>query len=234
MAIPVEDRQMQMVRENIHTIRDRIAEAACKHGRSPEDIRVMAVTKTVDPSLVNVAIKAGITLLGENRVQEYLGKKEYYASGAEVHFIGQLQSNKLKAILPHVSMVQSVSSLALAQKINDHMISLGRTLDVLLQVNIGEELSKAGFSPSKLKSSLSELSMLPALSIRGLMCIPPIHQPQKFFSQMQDLVVDIRGKNIDNITMTILSMGMSTDFESAIEHGSTLVRLGTALFGSRR
>lgn len=233
MEIPLENKQVIEVRENIKDIRHRIAEAACKSGRAPEEIKIMAVTKTVDPRLINVAVAEGITLLGENRVQEYLGKKDQYDPRAEVHLIGHLQKNKIKAIAPHVSMVQSVSSLDLAKKLSDHMVTLGRTMEVLLQVNIGEELSKSGFSPAELAKSLEQLSLFPAISIKGLMCIPPICQSEKFFPKMNDLMVDIEGQNRDNITMAILSMGMSTDFESAIYYGSNLVRLGTALFGSR-
>ena len=223
-----------LVRENLAGIRERIASAARKAGRDPAGIRLLAVTHSVPPELVNAAIAAGVDLLGENRVQEYREKREQYdLSRAEVHFIGHLQTNKVKYLADTVSMIESVSSLKLAQEIDREMEKRGKKMDVLLEVNIGREETKSGFLPEELTQALEPLSKLHSISVQGLMCIPPIGESERGFYNIRKLFVDIGAKSIDNINMNVLSMGMSADFEQAIQYGSGIVRLGTALFGAR-
>ena len=231
---------MSQIAENVKRFRAEVEEAAIKAGRSPQDVKVMAVTKTQPPELVNQAIAAGVTLLGENRAQELCEKYDLYDRGGEVeiHFIGHLQTNKVKMVLDKVSTVQSVDSLRLAGEISKQAEKRGVTVELLLEVNVGGEESKAGVPPQMAESLAREIALLPGVKLRGLMAIPPIWnksvENERFFAQMQEMLVDIRDKNIDNISMEILSMGMSGDFEAAIKHGSTLVRLGTALFGDRQ
>lgn len=194
----------------------------------------MAVTKTVPAELVNVAIQEGIDLLGENRVQEFQSKRESYdLRKAEVHFIGHLQTNKVKYLADTVTMIESVSSYKLAEEIDRIMGKKQKKMPVLLEVNIGNEESKSGFEPNNLVENLEKLSKLSNISIKGLMCIPPKGESEKFFYNIQKLFVDIKGKKLDNIDMSVLSMGMSADSEQAIQYGSNIVRLGTVLFGHR-
>ena len=193
----------------------------------------MAVTKTVPPEAVNEAIRCGITLLGENRVQEYLSKRDLYLPQSEVHFIGHLQTNKVKYICDNVDMIQSVDSLRLAEEINRLCERNGRVMDVLIEVNIGGEESKSGVSPEMLEELLYKASQLPNIRVKGLMCIPPAGGGEAFFLKMQQIHLDISAKKSDNISMSILSMGMSGDYKEAVKYGSTLVRIGTKLFGAR-
>lgn len=220
--------------DNLRRIREEVRETLAKCGRSEKELRIMAVTKTVEPERINQVIDAGIDLLGENRVQEFLSKEEaYHLERAQVHFIGHLQSNKVKYIIDKVTMIESVSSLKLAREIDRCAAKAGRTMDVLLEVNIGEEESKSGFAKEELWNALPELAQLPHLHVKGLMCIPPVMQSEKFFCDTRQLFIDIKDKKLDNIDMSILSMGMSADYKTAIEYGSNIIRLGTALFGRR-
>ena len=212
--------------------------AAQRSGRSPQDIHVMAVTKTVPPQLVNVAIQEGITLLGENRVQEFLEKESaYQLDRAQVHFIGHLQTNKVKYIIDKVTMIQSLDSLRLAQEIDRLAKTHQREMDVLVEVNIGRELSKSGIFPEQVEEFLEQLSRFSSLHVKGLMCIPPpiSQNPENlhFFDNMAQLFIDMKEKKIDNVSMDFMSMGMSSDYAEAIEAGANLVRIGTALFGKR-
>ncbi|EWM54601.1 YggS family pyridoxal phosphate-dependent enzyme [Ruminococcus flavefaciens] len=216
--------------ENLRIIRERCAEAADKY-RSPDDnIRIMAVTKTVAPEAVNHAVELGIDLLGENRVQEYLSKADFYDKSAEVQFIGHLQTNKVKYIINSVSMIQSVDSLKLGQEISRLAVKDGRTMDILCEVNIGGEDSKSGIAPSELKELMDGLSELEGIRIRGLMTIPPPSDSDIFLGRMKELYDSISSgyKGLDT-----LSMGMTHDYAEAIRYGSTLVRIGTGLFGAR-
>ena len=226
------------VLENLKHIENNIAQAAESIGKRREDITLMAVTKTVDPLLINTALVAGVRYIGENRVQEYLGKKDaLHLDGVSRHLIGHLQTNKIKQIVGHVDMIQSVDSVRVAKGISDRCIELNKKMPVLVEVNIGCEYSKSGLEPERVGEFLSEISDLPGLSVQGLMAIPPIctddTQKRKVFSQMYQLFIDIKGKNIDNIDMSILSMGMSDDYVQAILEGATMIRVGTALFGKR-
>lgn len=230
-----DEEMLRTVRE----IRERVAQAAEKSGRREEDIAVMAVTKTVSPERINSAIGCGLTLLGENRVQEYLDKRDQYElEGCSVHFIGSLQTNKVKYIIDKVDMIQSVNSLKLAKEIQKRASGCGRVMDILLEVNIGEEESKSGIMPADLQELAKAVCEMPNLRLSGLMAIPPFdataEQSRYYFSLMNDLFLDMQAKKLDNSNVRVLSMGMSGDFETAIECGSNLVRLGTILFGKRK
>ena len=223
---------------NVSVIRERIAEAAIKSGRNENDVRLMAVTKTVEPLFINRAIKNGIDLIGENKVQEFLSKKDYLElSDCEAHLIGHLQTNKVKQIVGQVSMIQSVDSVKLANEISKRSEATGIVTSCLVEVNIGDEESKSGISFDELYELVHEISTLKGIKINGLMTIPPICDDMsvldKYFSKMHRLFIDIKDKKLDNVDMDILSMGMSSDYERAILNGSTLVRVGTALFGRR-
>lgn len=220
------------VDENLKLIRENVGEAAEKCGRKAEDIRIMAVTKTVAPEIVNHAIELGLDLLGENRVQEYLSKAEAY-SPAEVHFIGGLQTNKVKYIIESVSMIQSVDSLKLGTEIDRLAAKHGRVMDILCEVNIGGEESKGGVAPDKLRELIAQLAQLKNIRIKGLMTIPPPSQSDVFLGRMQELYNDLHDNKIEGADMQVLSMGMTHDYAEAVKYGSTLVRIGTGLFGAR-
>ncbi len=221
---------------NFAAITEKLNIAAKKSGRKAEDIILLAATKTVDAETINYAISKGINFIGENKVQELLTKNDDIVY-AHRHFIGHLQTNKVKDIIDKVELIQSVDSLKLAKEISKQAVKFGKEIDVLLEVNIGSEDSKWGFSPENIEENLREIAVLPNVHIKGLMAIPPIceiaEQNRKYFKQMHKLFIDIGTKKIDNSTMQYLSMGMSDDFDIAIEEGANLIRLGTALFGRR-
>lgn len=219
--------------ENLRMIRENVSEACAKYRSSADAVKIMAVTKTVPPEAVNHAIALGIDLLGENRVQEYLSKAEAYDSSAEVHFIGHLQTNKVKYIINSVSLIQSVDSVKLGSEINRLAKANNRTMDVLCEVNIGGEDSKSGVAPDKLDELLEQLAAMENIRVRGLMTIPPPSDSDIFLGKMEELFRRIKDKKPEGASMDILSMGMTNDYAAAIRHGSTLVRIGTGLFGAR-
>ncbi len=219
--------------ENLKEIRYNIAEAAAKYRSPEEQIRLMAVTKTVSYEAVNHAVSLGVELLGENRVQEYQSKKNYYSSLADVHFIGHLQTNKVKYIVDSVSMIQSVDSLKLASEINRLAEAKGRVMDVLCEVNVGGEESKSGVSPDELEELVLRMSEMKNIRVRGLMTIPPPVDSDVFLAGMQELFLETKSKKIGGTDMDVLSMGMTHDYVQAVKCGSTLVRIGTGLFGAR-
>ena len=228
----------QEVAQNVQKIAQDVREAALQAGRDPSEVQVMAVTKTVDPVLVNAAIGAGITLLGENKAQELCAKYDsYHKDGVQIHFIGHLQTNKVRQIVDKVSMVESVDSIKLAREIDRHCAAIGKVMDVLLEVNIGREENKTGIFPELLPALLEEAGKLEHIRVRGLMTIPPMCETEEevlqYFSQMRQLFIDIKQKKYDNIRMEILSMGMSADYLAAVRCGSNIVRIGTAMFGQR-
>lgn len=228
----------QEVAQNVQKIAQDVREAALQAGRDPSEVQVMAVTKTVDPVLVNAAIGAGITLLGENKAQELCAKYDsYHKDGVQIHFIGHLQTNKVRQIVDKVSMVESVDSIKLAREIDRHCAAIGKVMDVLLEVNIGREENKTGIFPELLPALLEEAGNLEHIRVRGLMTIPPVCETEEevlqYFSQMRQLFIDIKQKKYDNISMEILSMGMSADYLAAVRCGSNIVRIGTAMFGQR-
>ena len=223
------------MKQNLETILRRIAEAKAKYRSEGDDVLLMAVTKTVDPDKVNFAVDEGVMLLGENRVQEYLSKKDSYDKEAEVHFIGHLQTNKVKYIIDSVSMIQSVDSLKLAAEIDRLAAKHGRVMDILIEINIGEEETKSGIDSGALKELALEIQKLGNIRLRGLMAIPPISADESVFEEMHRLYEELKGmgEELPNARIDTLSMGMSGDYELAIKHGSTLVRIGSGLFGAR-
>ena len=225
------------IEENYKRIRENIQKATLESGRDEGSVRLMGVTKTVDSLYINHALSLGIDLIGENRVQEYLGKRdELHLDGVERHLIGHLQTNKVKQIVGEVDMIDSVDSVKVAKEIGKISARKGIVTDVLVEINIGEA-SKFGLDPSELTETLCEISEIDAVRVKGLMAIPPIcdssSEIRKFFMNMNRMFLDIKAKKLDNISMDILSMGMSGDYVEAILEGSTMVRVGSSLFGKR-
>ncbi len=221
---------------NFSVIEEKIEAAVKRIGKKRSDVTLLAATKTVDVDTINYAISSGIATIGENRVQEFLSKYDSI-SPVTHHFIGHLQTNKVKDVVGKVSLIHSVHSIKLAREISKQASKLGLTQEVLLEVNIGEEESKSGFLYDEVIDAINEISQLPNILVKGLMAIPPICEEaqdnRKYFKKMYNLFVDISKQKIDNSSMEILSMGMSDDFDVAIEEGANLVRVGTALFGKR-
>ncbi len=226
------------ITENVARIRKEMEKPAAKAGRDPKTVLLCAATKMNDTQAVREAIAAGVDCCGENRVQELTQKLAQNAyAGVPVHFIGHLQTNKVKQVAGKVALIHSVDSLRLLQAISKEAEKQGICQDVLLEINIGNEESKSGFTPEALEEALSVAATLPGIFVRGLMAIPPICQNpgdnDKFFQKMYQLSVDITTKKYDNVCSTILSMGMSADYREAIGYGSTMVRIGTDIFGAR-
>ncbi|MGN1194166.1 MAG: YggS family pyridoxal phosphate-dependent enzyme [Acutalibacteraceae bacterium] len=223
---------------NLGVIRENIELAAKKSGRTSDDIKLMAVTKTVEPIFINHAIDCGIDLIGENKVQEFLSKQEFLKlDNCKAHLIGHLQTNKVKQIVGKVEMIESVDSIKLAREISKQSEKLGITTDCLIEVNIGGEESKTGIKYDDVMRLIEEIVSLPAIKVCGLMSIPPICENVselcKYFEKMTQLFIDIKAENIDNIDMSVLSMGMSGDYQEAIACGANLVRIGSSIFGPR-
>ncbi len=232
------DQRKADIQYNLDVINEKISQAAIKSGRQPSDVQLMAVTKTVDPIFINYALDYGVNMIGENRVQEMLRKKpDLHLQGVEKHLIGHLQTNKAGQIVGEVDMIQSVDSLKIAKEIAKQSIKKGIVTDVLLEINIGEEESKTGFSTSEFLENVYAISEIEGIKVRGLMTIPPICENNtilcKYFEKIHNIYVDIKEKKLDNINMNILSMGMSGDYEQAILNGSNLVRIGSSIFGPR-
>ena len=227
------------VEENVRCIREKMTRSAANAGRDPKEILLCAATKMNDADAVRRAIAAGVDCCGENRVQELTAKQAAHAyAGAPVHFIGHLQTNKVRQVVGRVSLIQSVDSLRLLEAVNAEAARQGLCQDILLEINIGGEASKSGFALEETWKIVEKVAQYPNICVRGFMAIPPISQKKgdnvKFFQKMSDLCVDIRAKKYDNVTVDCLSMGMSDDFEDAIACGSTMVRIGTAIFGARQ
>lgn len=222
--------------KNYAEILARVAAAAQKSGRKPEDIKILAATKTVPADFINYAIGKGINHIGENRVQEFLSKENDVNPSAHRHFIGHLQTNKVKDIVGKVELIQSVHSIKLAREIGKVSTKKGIVTDVLIEVNIGGEESKSGFAPEQTEAAVQEISEIEGVRVCGLMTIPPIcennEKNREYFTKMYKLFVEISSKRIYN-NIKMLSMGMSDDYETAIECGANMVRIGTALFGRR-
>ena len=226
------------IAENVAAIRARIDAAAIAAGRDPKEIKLCAATKMNDADAVRQAIAAGVDLCGENRVQELVQKQQENAyEGAPVHFIGVLQTNKVRQVVGKVDVIQSVDRLNLLAAIQKEAAKQGLIQDIYLEVNVGGEESKSGFSVSEVHELLEHIGEYPNIFVRGLMTIPPISKKmgdnRKFFQEILQLSVDISAKKYDNVTVECLSMGMSDDFEDAIACGSTMIRVGTAIFGAR-
>lgn len=223
-----------IVSENLKRVQYNIAEAKAKYRNENDDVRLMAVTKTVPYEIVNSVIEQGVDLLGENRVQEYLDKKDHYDKNAEVHFIGHLQTNKVKYIVDSVKCIHSVDSLKLAAEIEKLAEKNGIVMNVLTEVNIGGEESKSGISTDMLDELVFGISEMKNIKLCGLMTIPPVGNSEFYFKKMQRIFEDLKAKKVDNVSMDILSMGMSADYVEAIKYGSNIVRVGSAIFGARK
>ena len=226
------------IAENVGFVRSRIEKAAIAAHRSPDEITLVAATKMNSAEKVAEAISAGISVCGENRVQELLEKREQSAyCGAKLHFIGHLQKNKVKQIVGACDLIQSVDSLELLSLIDSRAKALGIRQEVLLEINIGGEVSKSGMDEHELPLILEKSSCFSSVFIRGIMAIPPISnsvgENRAYFARMRQLFIDNSAKKYDNISMDFLSMGMSGDFEDAIAEGSNMVRVGSAIFGVR-
>ena len=226
------------IAENIAAIRAAMDQAAIDAGRDPASIQLCAATKMNDADAVRQAIAAGVDCCGENRVQELVAKSAENAyEGAPVHFIGVLQTNKVRQVVGKVDLIQSVDRMNLLAAIEKEAARQNVLQNILLEINIGKEDSKSGFLAEEIFSVLEQLPNFPHIRVRGLMAIPPICQAEgdnsRFFQEICNLSVDITAKKYDNVTMECLSMGMSDDFADAIRCGSTMIRVGTAIFGAR-
>ena len=226
------------IAENVARVRVQMAQAALRCGRNPEEIKLCAATKMNDAEAVRQAIAAGVDCCGENRVQELTAKlAENAYAGAPVHFIGHLQTNKVRQVVGKVNLIQSVDSAHLLRAVDREAGRQGIRQDILLEINIGNEASKGGFSPEEILPLLENFGEFSNVCVKGLMAIPPISrfpgENLEFFQKMRQISVDIRDIINDNVKVDCLSMGMSGDFEDAIAAGSTMIRVGTAIFGAR-
>ena len=226
------------IRENIQNIESKIEAAAKKSGRKRQDILLLAVTKTLPPEKMRAALESGINSFGENKVQELMNKYGSFAGdGVSWHLIGHLQTNKVKYIIDKADMIHSVDSVRLSAEINKRAKDRGIISDILVEVNIAGEDTKFGVSPGMVFEMLSEIKDYENIRIRGLMTVAPFvengEENRGYFRQMKQLLVDINGKKLNNIDMDILSMGMTGDYETAIEEGANIVRVGTGIFGAR-
>lgn len=225
------------IAENIKRVEERIARAAEKSGLGIP-VNLVGVTKTIDEERISYAIKNGVSVIGENKVQEFLEKKDGIDFGdCKKHLIGHLQTNKVKKIVGQVDMIQSVDSVKLASMIGKYSAESGITTDILLQINSGNEENKFGFTADEIEERCHETAGIEGVKVCGLMCVAPICEKdseiRNIFSNIFKKFIDIQGKNMDNIKMKYLSMGMSGDFENAILEGSNMVRVGSAIFGAR-
>ena len=228
---------MNYIAENIKAVEAKVAAAAERSGRKREDILLLAVSKTKPVEVIRQAVECGLTALGENKVQEIMDKYEPMGEGVHWHLIGHLQTNKVKYIIDKVDMIHSVESLKLAEEIEKRAAAKELVMDILVEVNVADEESKFGIIPEKAEEFIREISKKEHLRVRGLMTVAPFvensEENREYFRQMKQLQVDINAKKIDNIEMDVLSMGMTGDYEVAIEEGATIVRVGTGIFGER-
>ena len=235
--LPDAERQKEL-RDRVKAVREKIAAAAKEIGRE-EEVTLLLATKTVSPEDINFVIReCGIRHIGENRVQELAAKYDALErEDVSIHFIGTLQKNKVRQIVDKVDMIESVDSVALAREIDRRCGMIGKVMDVLIEVNIGEETQKSGVSPDDLRELISEIQTLPHLNLRGIMTIGPVcaekEEYRKFFSKTYQIFLDISGDLLHNNSRSILSMGMSDSYEIAVRCHSDLVRVGSAIFGKR-
>ena len=232
------EQEKKELQERVKSVIERVNNAAVQAGRDPSEITLVAATKMNDAERVQAAIEAGIRVCGENRVQELQEKYEQNAyDGADLQFIGTLQTNKVKYLVGVVDLIESVDRPELLECIEKQAAKVGVTQDILLEVNIGNEESKSGFTPDGARQIAAEMADYPHVRLHGLMAIPPVSEKPgdncRYFAEMRNLFVDISAKKYDNVSMDCLSMGMSGDYPDAIREGATLVRVGTAIFGAR-
>lgn len=226
-----------MLRENLQEVNDRIEKACVKAGRNKDEVTLIAVSKTKPLSDIEELILYGTKEFGENKVQELVDKYENVSTPVNWHLIGHLQTNKVKYIVDKVSLIHSVDSLKLAKEIQKEAAKKNVIVNILVQVNVANEDTKFGLDTSEVLDLVNEISILPNIRIKGLMTIAPyVENPEDnrpYFKELKQLLLDIKSKNIDNVDMSILSMGMTNDYEVAIEEGATMVRVGTGIFGER-
>lgn len=229
--------EADIICSNLEKVRERVRAAELRSGREPGDVSIIAVTKTVEVERIRNAIDCGIKDIGENRVQEITEKYDILDRDCSWHLIGHLQTNKVKYIADKVSLIHSLDSIELAEEIQKRAGKAGRIIETLVQVNIAGEETKSGISPKQALGFVRALSVFGNIRVKGLMTIAPLAENPEdvrwVFAGLRKLLIDIRKENIDNIDMECLSMGMSNDFETAIEEGSNMVRVGTAIFGRR-
>lgn len=233
-----DEERFAAIEENLKYISHDISQAAVQSGRKADEVKLMAVTKTVESRFINHAISNGVDLIGENKVQEFLLKEpELHLDSCKAHLIGHLQSNKVKKIIGKVETIQSVDTVSIAQEIGKRSVQAGVLTKILLEVNVGNEESKFGFSFDETFEKACEIAEIDGICIDGLMCVAPICEKEseirRIFSNMHNMFIDIGAKKIDNINMNVLSMGMSGDYKQAVLEGSNLVRVGSAIFGAR-
>ncbi len=225
------------IAENLKRVQDEIANAAIRSGRKPDSVKLVGVTKTVDLDRINEAVSAGLQVLGENYVQEARNKVDQFGDQVSWHFIGRLQTNKAKYAVKLFDIIETVDSIKLATELNRRAQPLGRVTRVLIQLNLAAEQTKGGLDPSECLDHIRQIAELDHLQVRGLMTMPPFfNDPERarpYFRQLRELSQVIAAAGVEGVEMAELSMGMSGDFEAAIEEGATLVRVGTAIFGER-
>ena len=228
---------MNTIRDHLNEVRENIQKACEKAGRSPQEVTLIAVSKTKPLFMLEEAYEAGARDFGENKVQEILEKHPKMPEDARFHMIGHLQRNKVKQVLPHAVLIHSVDSYRLAEQISQEAGKLGITAKILLEVNVAKEESKFGMMPEDVEEMAGQIAALPHLQIEGLMTIAPfVDDPEKnrpVFRKLYQLSVDIKKKNIDTVNMSVLSMGMTGDYQVAVEEGATMIRVGTGIFGAR-
>ncbi len=226
-----------MLKENIEAVRKNIEKACEKSGRNPKDVLLLPVSKTKPVEMIQELYDLGIRSFGENYVQELCDKIDKLSDDINWHMIGHLQRNKVKYIVGKVAMIHSVDSIRLAEAISKEAVKKDVTVDILIEVNVGMEENKFGITVESAYEDIKEMAKLPNIAIKGLMTSAPFvensEDNRKYFRQLKQLSVDIQSKNIDNVDMGILSMGMTNDYIVAIEEGATIVRVGTAIFGAR-
>lgn len=226
-----------MISENLNDVRARIREACAASGRKETDVTLIAVSKTKPVEMLKEAYDAGVRDFGENKVQEILEKYPELPSDIRWHMIGHLQKNKVRQVIDKVVMIHSVDSVSLAEQIEKEAAKRNLEIDILLEVNVAGEETKFGFSPEKVEEAIRSIAKLPHVHIKGLMTIAPFvensEENRDVFKKLYQLNVDMQRKNIDNVNMTVLSMGMTGDYEVAVEEGAGMIRVGTGIFGVR-
>ncbi len=225
------------ITENLSMVENKIAAACKRAGRERDEVKLIAVSKTQPVEAIREAIEYGINSFGENRVQELREKTEIIKDNLDWHLIGHLQTNKVKYVVGKVSLIHSLENIRLAEALDKEAAKLGITVDVLAEINVAKEDTKFGVNPEDAENFIREVSKFPNINIKGLMTVAPYtdisEENRKYFRQLKKIMVDLNSKNIHNVSMNVLSMGMTGDYEVAIEEGATLVRVGTGIFGSR-
>ncbi len=229
--------KFQYLEENLAEIRAGIEKACQKIGRDPQEITLIAVTKTVDEEIVNRSIELGVTDIGENKPQEIVRKQPAITAGVKWHMIGHLQSNKVKKIIDKVTLIHSVDRISVVDEIEKRAAQLDRVVDILVQVNIGDEQQKSGADIEGVKGLLTYIEQCPHIRVLGLMCIAPYlfdaEEVRPYFKNMKAMFDEIKREHYRNSEMKILSMGMTHDYKVAIEEGATMIRVGTGIYGAR-